>query len=266
MLNLFAASLPGSSLVTNPTPDPTGPEIDVYVILGQSNAAGRGYATSLSSANQQPIEGALVYDHLGGKTLQPMQAGINTQSDQAGRFGAEVGFALARKAHTARPFCILKYAVGGTMLFQGSGSDWNAASSELAKTARDMIAAGMQKLREAGYNPVIKSVFWHQGESDNTDERRAVYAANMASLVSYMDQNADLNAAKWVICRLFENSAGKDLVNAAKLEHINTNPTRFLWQSPVEQYARISGSDTTHANHNGLLAMGTDWHELVKTL
>jgi hypothetical protein len=266
MINLFLQSLGLSGMTTVPDTPPGDHDIDVYVVFGQSNAAGRGVATSLPAPEQQPLEGTLVYDHRGDKTLKPLQAGVSTQSDQAGKFGAEVGFALARKAHTNKPFCILKYAVGGTALVQGSGSDWNASSDELAKTARDMVAAGMQELRAAGYSPVIKCVFWHQGESDSTTAASQVYASNMAALVAYMDQNADLNAAKWVICRIFENSTGKDWVNAAKLEHINTNPTRFLWQSPVEQYARISGSDTTHANHNGLLAMGTDWHELVKTL
>lgn len=184
------------ALAASPTP------IDVYILAGQSNAAGYSnadagtYRSELTADDARNVSGygnVLYYGtvdvssaaELPSLSLQSVKIGLGRG---ASFIGPELGMAKAL-AQKDTPSAIIKYACGGTWLtdFAGRGGDtvgygnWASPSvtkklasgsvhanngllyNRLLQVTRDGVAA----LKSAGYAPSIKGFAWMQGEADS---------------------------------------------------------------------------------------------------
>ena len=153
-------------------------DIYVYLIGGQSNASGCGYVSDLSEE-----ERAIIYDHVyyyGGGEHANQNCRDQLLKVTAGQgiyefsFGLELGMAKIfteeyEKDGVER--AIIKYAYSGSSIKSfNDGMDWNvyddAGTGVHYDNFIEVVRAGLQALREKGYNPVIKGMAWMQGETD----------------------------------------------------------------------------------------------------
>ena len=170
----------GAAPEENPTPSAAPEDVYVYLIGGQSNAAGNGYIMDLSEE-----ERAITYEHVffyaGGDCLNPVckdqlmrVSAENGQGHYAYSFGLEIGMAKVFTEEYGKDGvkrAIIKYAYDGSSIKSLSdGRDWNvyddAGTGAHYTQFIEVVQAGLQALRAEGYNPVIKGMAWMQGETD----------------------------------------------------------------------------------------------------
>jgi len=98
---------------------------------------------------------------------QPM----HQASESPDRFGPELGFASVIKSSLPNSqIAIIKHAHSGTNLYAEwnpgqNGNDsahWGFQFTEFVKT----VNAGMDSLRQRGYEPIVKGMLWQQGEQE----------------------------------------------------------------------------------------------------
>ncbi len=197
--------------------DTSGSEkiINVYLIAGQSNAVGYGMDTANVIANSDPrfvsgFENVLYYgsqERWSGSypndVFKPVKLGMGVSSD---RSGAEIGIASAI-ADEGGMNAIIKCAWGATHIYPDTQYEvslkqgtWTSPTYiennkvDLSKNElignmyarfEDTVRKGIQLLIEDGYTPVIKGVWWMQGEAEMfTLEMSSSYRELFETLIS----------------------------------------------------------------------------------
>lgn len=198
---LFTPDGPGTD---DPNKDPgdekeiSGSEniINVYLIAGQSNAVGYGMDTGNVIANSDPrftkgFENVLYYgsqERWNGsypnRVFKPVTLGMGVAKD---RSGAEIGIAAAL-ADNGEMNAIIKCAQGATHIYPDSQYEvsinygtWTSPSyiennnidlsqneliGHMYRRFEETVKNGLKLLIEDGYTPVIKGVWWMQGEAE----------------------------------------------------------------------------------------------------
>lgn len=146
----------------------------IYFIMGQSN-------TGQSSVDSIPTDSAMykgliynskIYNPLYQAALLPLNVGGNTNLRALGwennfqkGFDGEGVFAYKMSRHVDKELVFFKYGVGSSTL----GTHWRKGywmyDSALIKYAPKMVDAVLSENKI----PVMKAVFWIQGESDDVD-------------------------------------------------------------------------------------------------
>ena len=129
-------------------------QLDIFLLMGQSNMAGRGDITAVKA-----LEHPDVFVYRDGEWL-PAREPLHTDSPKAG-IGLGMSFAIELlKGYPERSIGLVPCAVGGTPL-------------ERWVKGGDLFERALAWARQAGERGTIKGVLWHQGESDCADERLA---------------------------------------------------------------------------------------------
>ena len=170
--------------------------INVYLIAGQSNAVGYGMDTANIIANSDSrfvngFENVLYYgaqERWNGKNLDrgfaPVTLGMGVAAE---RSGAEIGIASAI-ADNGEMNAIIKCAWGATHLYPDTNYDislkqgtWTSPTyiknhnidiskdtmvGNMYRRFEDTVTKGLKMLIEDGYTPVIKGIWWMQGEAE----------------------------------------------------------------------------------------------------
>lgn len=148
---------------------PPSEKADIYLLIGQSNMAGRGV---LTPENLLPAP-ANVWCLDKGNNLTPLLEPI--QFDGVG-VGASIGAEFGRRiaaAHPDRPVLLVPSARGGTRIDQ-----WNP------ENPRSLYHEALARVRTAERYGTVKGVIWHQGESDATTNLAPAYAEKLVALVT----------------------------------------------------------------------------------
>ncbi|MGM9632311.1 MAG: sialate O-acetylesterase [Eubacteriales bacterium] len=153
-------------------------EVQVVLLLGQSNAEGHTHSQYLSKTvgeekAQLYAEGFEEVEICYANTISqntsngefvPVKLGQGSFQD---RFGPEIG--MAEKIAELDPekrVVIIKYAYGGTTL----NNEWRSPSSgnagRLYTGAVDYILQQLEALETMDLYPIVKAICWMQGESD----------------------------------------------------------------------------------------------------
>ena len=212
--------------LTNNFYDPSTEEkktVDLYLIAGQSNAAGYSYFNNAflqtNSAFANGYENVLYAGSAVGTLgtfLTPHTIDVTTTKAGFGQLdtyiGPELGIADALSQYytnSANKAAIVKYAVGSSCLWDNvagasaAGGNWyppsmieaNGATSQtltgnLYRLFMDQVATSIEDLEQMGYAVSIKGIYWMQGEGDrgNVD----TYPTMLRALIS--DMRRDLGA------------------------------------------------------------------------
>jgi hypothetical protein len=154
-----------------PTPDPN---FHVYLLMGQSNMAGRGPLTPELAALGSPQVFML---NAAGEWV-PAHNPVHFDKPQAVGVGPGLSFGIAMAA--ANPTVkigLVPCAVGGTSI-----AKWQVgAYDEATKThPYDDAVLRIQNAMRCG---VVKGMLWHQGESDSNPAAAAAYLPKLAELI-----------------------------------------------------------------------------------
>lgn len=157
---------------------PAKEKFHLYLLIGQSNMAGRGIIEGAEPVSKQRLF-----------KFSPRNAwapGIDPlHHDKPAMVGVGLGTSFAREMADADPGVIvglIPCAVGGTML-----SRWEKGG--------DLYEQAVTRTKLAMKDGTIKGILWHQGESDAGKEENAKsYASRLAGMVAEL--RADLGAGE----------------------------------------------------------------------
>lgn len=154
---------------------------DVYLLVGQSNMAGRGYLTEEDMKG--PVEG--VYLLGSDDTPVPATHPFNQYSTirkniKMQQMGPGYGFAEVIKKHSKRPILLVYNAKGGTSILE-----W--------KVGTEFYNEAVRRTREAMKYGKLKGILWHQGCSDS-GSRVDSYMGMLSEMVAGL--RAELKAGK----------------------------------------------------------------------
>lgn len=246
-----------------------GNNVDVHVIMGQSNCLGRAYSFQLPAELQQPLEGCYIYNSSSGK-FEPLQAGINTMSNK-GQFGPVVKAAQLLHEHTQKDVYFVVAGYGNSQL-HNSGSrkvlDWHPDSYELLEQSKETIEKARIALVAEGKAPAFKTIAWWQGEADALEASKAkAYQANEEALFAALDKVAYLGNTKRVIFKIFSDMSSlphAGTLNEGKAARAAAD-RRTIAVIETNHYDR-SEQDRLHATAAGQLQAGTDLFNAIKNV
>lgn len=141
-------------------------EIDIFLLIGQSNMSGRGDIKEVPALNHPNI---LMFRQ---KQWIPAVEPLHTDKEWAG-IGLGMSFAFELTKHYPESkIGLVPCAVGGTPLSRWSpGGDLYINAVDIAK----------QALKDG----ILKGILWHQGESDSSNQNDAItYGDRFISMVN----------------------------------------------------------------------------------
>lgn len=165
----------------NVNPEPKIPKLDLFLFIGQSNMAGRGYITDNYKDN---IKNTYLLTPNGD--MEPARNPLNKYSTIRKRLdlqgvGPAYSFAKAMTDKTGRPLGLVVNARGGSSI-----NSW-------MKGAKDnYYDEALSRIRQAMKFGTLKAIIWHQGESDSNDP--TTYMLKLQELIANLRK--DLNDTK----------------------------------------------------------------------
>ena len=175
-----------------------GPKYDVYLLIGQSNMAGRGVFEAADTL--APIEGVYLLDGDGNPV--PAQEPLNRYSTIRKALvlqGMGPGHAFAEEIHarTGRRVLLVVNARGGSSLEQWMPDAQPALFSHSPNEQEGMAGRQMpgfydetvRRTRQAlRYGP-LKAILWHQGESNSDSLRVGNYLPMLSRFASSLRED-----------------------------------------------------------------------------
>lgn len=150
-------------------------QLDLYLLVGQSNMSGRG---KIEPADQVPDPHIWKLD----ASLKWVPAIDPLHFDKPTMVGVGPGMSFAREVLKAEPdhfIGLIPAAFGGTSI-----EEW----AKGGKLYNDAVA----RCHAAQTHGTLRAILWHQGEADASPAKVATYIANLQKLAS--DFRSDLNA------------------------------------------------------------------------
>ena len=234
---------------------PPKAQVHVYLLLGQSNMAGRGL---LNETNRLPTDRVLKFtaDNRWAPAVEPLHF------DKPAIAGAGLGMRFARAMADADPSItigLVPCAVGGTPLDR-----WMKGA--------DLYEAALVRARLALKDGTLKGILWHQGEGDaGTGEKARSYAARLARMVT--DLRADLGAGDvpFVAGKLGEfaprpSKSGTPSLRPVVNEQIATIGRLVPRAAAVESAGLGDKGDGTHFDTPALREFGLRYAKAMKAL
>jgi hypothetical protein len=174
---LASCSVPQQGKKAGPDPD-----FHLYLLVGQSNMAGRG---AVDAASKEVHPGVMMLD----KSNQWVPATDPLHFDKPAVVGVGPGLAfgleMAGKSAKKVRIGLVPCAVGGSPIdaWQPGGYD--------KPTNTHPYEEALARARAAQQSGVFKGIIWHQGESDSSPEKAAVYLPKLISLVANLRRELD---------------------------------------------------------------------------
>jgi hypothetical protein len=236
-MNTTLKILLGILLGATPTFAQTVPdEMDLYLLIGQSNMAGRG-ATDAASQPNSPKIWSISRQNEWKIAADPLH------EDKPAVVGVGPGLTFAQevlKKNPDRPIGLIPCAVGGSGI-----DDWQpgAKHEQTGIYAYDEMLA---RVKEAQKRGTIKGIIWHQGESDSSPGKKEAYAAKLADFFIRLRRDTHTENVPLVVGTLGDFYVAK-------------SPDAALINEIIAEYAK--GNKLVYlASASGLTHKGDDTH------
>lgn len=234
---------------------PPEEKLHLYLLIGQSNMAGRGVLDTEKRISRNHI---LKFSPNNKWTngVEPLH------DDKPAVVGAGLGMSFAREmadADKSVTVGVIPCAVGGTPL-------------ERWEKGGDLYLQALERARLAMKDGTLKGILWHQGEGDSGDEGKSKsYADRLSRMVA--DLRADLGAGEvpFVAGKLGlflakETKEGKPSYWPLVNEQIASIPARVPKSAVVESDGLQHKGDVVHFDTPSLREFGHRYAEAMKAL
>ncbi len=226
---------------------------DIYILMGQSNMAGRGPLIAEDSMVQN--NKVLMFN----KNLQWIPAKNPLHFDKPGitAVGPGLSFGLAmQNANPSRIVALVPTAVGGTSInsWTPSGFDKNTNKYPWDDAEKRIV--------EAMKYGTIKGVIWHQGESDSKAESAAVYLPKLEALIARVRTLVENENLPFVVGQLGRYNSSYDNMNkeTAKL------PALVAHTAIATSEGLVDKGDHTHFDRASAIIIGQRFAEKMLEL
>ena len=213
--------------------------VDLYLIAGQSNAAGYSGVSYLDADTilEYPESSVAYYGNADGNSFKNFNTNVSFGlGPSSNHFGAEVGMAKVIEASNPNAnSCIVKCAYGGTYLYDEQTYDvsktwgnWCSPSAQTSSANADItgvcydnfinnIQAAIDHYKELGYTVRLGGTFWMQGEAESGQAYSGQYGDMLEKLIN--DLRSDYSSmfdldgatAPFVVGMISETFAGGGL-------------------------------------------------------
>ena len=249
-LHKFILFLAGS-FITMPAFSQTDQPFDLYLLIGQSNMAGRGNITGdftnegspqvfmLNKASQWvPARHPLHFD-------KPAVAGVGP--------GLSFGIEMAKAAPGHR-IGLIPCAVGGTSIDVWKPGAYDSATH--THPYDDMLL----RLQEAQKHGILKGIIWHQGESDSNPTRSEGYLKKLEELVALLRAAAGNDHLPFIAGEI-----GRYNVNNANINNqLSKLPQELKYTGVASSEGFIPKEDHIHFTSESADAFGVRFAEEMK--
>ncbi|MCC7395821.1 MAG: hypothetical protein IT455_02025 [Planctomycetes bacterium] len=243
-------------------------QVDVFIVIGQSNAVGAGVAALLPAEFQLPERVRL----------------LGTAARDRNTFGPELGLAERLAAGLPeRTLAIVKHAASGTSLHgdwrPGRGEwDQQGFGAEFAQF-RSVLARDLAALRAERLEPIVRGVVWVQGEADASvtapADAAASYGERLAGFVRRVRSSVGCADLPFVIVQVLPRPAAdmpqRDSIRAAQAAVAAAVPFTFLVPTDditlrADEPGNTQPDDVVHFGSLGLLEIGRRAADLLLPL
>jgi hypothetical protein len=238
---------PAAAITTQP---PDGVEMRLFLLIGQSNMAGRGKIEPQDLV-VHPRVWKLTKDDTWAPGVDPLHF------DKPKVAGVGLGTSFAKAIADADPDAqigLVPCAVGGTSIDQWKKGD---------KLYDDAV----RRTKIAMKHGKVAGILWHQGESDSgTAEKRAAYPAKLEHLIA--DLRADLAApdVPFVLGQLGPFHASKNPGSAAMSQLLLDFPKTHHNTACAKADGLTDQGDQTHFDNKSLRELGKRYAEAYQSL
>ena len=245
------------------TPSEQTGEYDVYLLIGQSNMAGRG--TMLPEDTAAPIEGVYLLDTEGN--VVPATNPLNQYSTirkEMKHQQINPGFSFSQEIYkaTGRKVLLVVNARGGSNISEWAKGkattfDYTDASGNKSSVSLSFLSEAVRRTKQAtAYGP-LKAILWHQGESNSSNP--SGYMDKLTELVSNL--RAELGAVPFIAGEIAPWHKNKDKFNPI----INTISTVIPNSDCVssEGCNMLLDESDPHFGRDGQILLGQRYAEKV---
>ena len=234
------------------------PPLDVFLLIGQSNMAGRG---TVEGPDREPTLG--VYALTAGGGWATARDPLHFDKPRVAGVGPGLAFGKAmRAARPGRTVGLVPGAVGGTSITR-----WVPGASDDATDTHpydDAIARTHAVLRDQG--GALAGVLWHQGESDASRMSADEYETRLVELVGRLRTEFEDPDLPFVAARLapyyVAGHPGAANVNTA----IDRLPSRLPATAVVATAGLLDGGDGTHLDAAAARELGRRYAAAMQRL
>ena len=156
------------------TPGSVDSSFYIYLVMGQSNMAGRGKIEGKYTRMKHPRVFMLDQEQEWVKAHHP----VHFDKPKIAGVGPALSFGIEMaKAHKKNKIGLVPCAVGGTSI-----QHWKPGAYD-NRTDTHPWDDAVVRIRKAMQEGVVKGVIWHQGESDSAPEKAAHYLEDLDDLI-----------------------------------------------------------------------------------
>jgi hypothetical protein len=180
--------------------EPAAPQKKLFLLIGQSNMAGRGKVEP-----QDKVENPHIFMLTKDMKWVPAKDPLHFDKPVA---GVGPGSEFAREILKANPNAtlgLIPCAVGGTSLDQ-----WKAGGQ--------LYTTAIKRTREAIKEGELAGILWHQGESDSAPDKYATYSDRLVVMITQLRKNLGAEKVPVVLGELIHGHGTNDSVNLALAE------------------------------------------------
>ena len=251
-------------------PTPTPPvteqegEYDVYLLIGQSNMAGRG---TMIAGDEKPIEGVYLLDTEGN--VVPATNPLNQYSTirkemKHQQINPGVGFSKKVHAATGRKILLVVNARGGSNINEWAKGkattfDYTNAAGVKSSVSLSFYAEAVRRTKQAQAYGELKGILWHQGESNSSNP--SGYMDKLKALVSGLRSELNAPAVPFIAGEIAPWHSNRDKFNPI-IHSITTEIPYSDWVSSEGCDMLINESDP-HFGRNGQLLIGERYAEKI---
>lgn len=217
--------------------------LDIYILMGQSNMSGRGYLTPENKTLGSKQVLVFTENQIWQEAHNPLHF------DKPTAVGVGPGLSFGMAMATANPnikIGLVPTAVGGTSI-----NSWVPGAKD-ESTGKFPYDDAEKRIKEAMKYGTIKGIIWHQGESDSDDKGVASYLPKLKALVERVRELTGNKNLPFVAGELGQYS--EHFVDFNKM--IQKLPAEVPNTALVKTEGLADRGDKTHFDANSAIQLG----------
>ena len=251
------------------------PEYDIYLLIGQSNAAGRGV---MKPGDEQPIEGVkMIWSIPYGPCVvqdacQPLNLNSTVRKGKAmQKFNLAGPFAAKLHRETGRQILLIVNARGETSLgnwlpnagqltyAEKTGDDQDKWGSPIPQLYGEAVRIVKQVLSQEDIKGELKGILWHQGCGNSNETESPLYCSRLKAVVDGLRTEFNNPNLPFVAGQLVPEFKNAQYFNPeiVKIGDVITN----AFCATSEDCESVG--DGTHFNRESLIIMGERYADII---
>lgn len=226
----------------------TNKKMDIYILMGQSNMAGRGPLIAEDSIAQNKKVLMFTQDFKWVAAKNP----LHFDKPSVSGVGPGLSFGLAMQANNkTKTIALVPTAVGGTSINAWTPGGYDKATKKFPWDDAE------KRIIEAMKYGTIKGVIWHQGESDSNIQSADIYLPKLVDLIKRVRALTGNENLPFIVGQLGRYNPQYENINkqTAKL------PALVPHTAIVSSIGLVDKGDHTHFDRASAIILGQRFAE-----